>query len=153
MAPTLVTSCTALPPEGVIFLGAARRKIAPTLVTSCTALPPEGVIFLGAARRKIAPMLVTSCTALDMPARYAQALRTVQTRAGGFGAAALNPKGATAPAAWPIGMLGTGRGQFRGPCLKGEGASSLHSIALPPFPLALRCRRSPAEGFLHIQAV
>jgi hypothetical protein len=47
MAPTLVTSCTALPPEGAHFaLGRPSGKIsAPTLVTSCTALPPEGANF------------------------------------------------------------------------------------------------------------
>jgi hypothetical protein len=47
MAPTLVTSCTALPPEGAIAPWggpAALRMMAPTLVTSCTALPPEGAI-------------------------------------------------------------------------------------------------------------
>jgi len=44
MTPTLVTSCTSLPPEGGFCrLGAARRrKMTPTLVTSCTSLPPEG---------------------------------------------------------------------------------------------------------------
>ncbi len=43
-APTLVTACTALPPEGARFaLGRPGGKtIAPTLVTACTALPPEG---------------------------------------------------------------------------------------------------------------
>ena len=44
MAPTLVTSCTALPPEGagLAWGGPALAAVAPTLVTSCTALPPEG---------------------------------------------------------------------------------------------------------------
>jgi uncharacterized protein len=55
VAPTLVASRTALPPEGAHFaLGAARRQnTAPTLVASRTALPPEGAHFaLGAARRQ-----------------------------------------------------------------------------------------------------
>ena len=54
MAPTLVTSCTALPPRGLCSLGATLRWIcAPTLVTSCTALPPEGAVLAwgGPARR------------------------------------------------------------------------------------------------------
>jgi general secretion pathway protein J len=44
MAPTLVTSCTALPPEGAVLAwgGPALADMAPTLVTSCIALPPEG---------------------------------------------------------------------------------------------------------------
>jgi hypothetical protein len=44
MTPTLVTSCTALPPEG-----AERRLgrpgasfVTPTLTTPCVSLPPEG---------------------------------------------------------------------------------------------------------------
>jgi hypothetical protein len=43
-APTLVTACTALPPEGAFapWDGPAVVKRAPTLVTACTALPPEG---------------------------------------------------------------------------------------------------------------
>ena len=44
IAPTLVTACTALPPEGagLPWGGPAAGPIAPTLVTACTALPPEG---------------------------------------------------------------------------------------------------------------
>ena len=42
----------------------------------------------------MAPTLPTSCGSLDMPAQDAQALGAVQTRAGGFGAAALSPEGA-----------------------------------------------------------
>ena len=47
MAPTLVTSCNTLPPEGVHFsLGRPGGKtMAPTLFTSCNTLPPEGVNF------------------------------------------------------------------------------------------------------------
>ncbi len=47
MAPTLVTSCTSLPPEGARFaLGRPGGvTMAPTLVTSCTSLPPEGARF------------------------------------------------------------------------------------------------------------
>ena len=47
LAPTLVTSCTALPPEGASFvLGLpGGERLPPTLVTSCTALPPEGASF------------------------------------------------------------------------------------------------------------
>jgi hypothetical protein len=44
MVPTLVTACTALPPEGAFapWGGPAARHKSPTLVTACTALPPEG---------------------------------------------------------------------------------------------------------------
>ena len=45
MAPTLVTPCPALPPEGAsLALGrpGGDREMAPTLVTPCPALPPEG---------------------------------------------------------------------------------------------------------------
>ena len=44
MAPTLVTACTTLPPEGAVLVwgGPARRTLAPPLVTVCTTLPPEG---------------------------------------------------------------------------------------------------------------
>ncbi|MCY7317119.1 MAG: alpha/beta hydrolase, partial [Ramlibacter sp.] len=48
-APTLVTSCPALPPEGAsIALGRhyADRDMAPTLVTSCPALPAEGPLLV-----------------------------------------------------------------------------------------------------------
>jgi hypothetical protein len=43
-APTLVTACTALPPEGAFspWGGPAALRWSPTLVTACTALPPEG---------------------------------------------------------------------------------------------------------------
>ncbi len=51
-------------------------------------------------------------SSLDVPAQDALALRAVQTRAGGFGAAALSPEGAAAPAAW--------QSQFRGPSLHGK---------------------------------
>ena len=46
MTPTLVTACTALPPEGALGPsgGPAALMMAPTLVTACTALPPEGAL-------------------------------------------------------------------------------------------------------------
>ena len=45
MAPTLVTSYTALPPEGAVLAwgGPALRTLTPTPVTSCTALPHGGL--------------------------------------------------------------------------------------------------------------
>ncbi len=48
LAPTLVASRTALPPEGAVLAwgGPARRTLAPTLVASRTALPPEGALRL-----------------------------------------------------------------------------------------------------------
>ncbi len=62
MAPTLVTACTALPPEGaeLAWGGPALRSVAPTLVTACTALPPEGaeLAWGGPALRPVAPTLV-----------------------------------------------------------------------------------------------
>ena len=43
MAPTLATSCAALPPEGVNFSwGGPAKNLAPTLATPCAALPAEG---------------------------------------------------------------------------------------------------------------
>ena len=45
MAPTLVTACTALPPEGALApRGGPSALVAPTLVTASTALPPEGAL-------------------------------------------------------------------------------------------------------------
>ncbi len=45
MAPTLATSCAALPPEGAVpCLGRPGATAAPTLATSCAALPPEGAV-------------------------------------------------------------------------------------------------------------
>ena len=40
MAPTLITSCNALPPEGagLAWGGPALAAMAPTLITSCNAL-------------------------------------------------------------------------------------------------------------------
>ncbi|MHB1248862.1 MAG: YheT family hydrolase [Polaromonas sp.] len=48
-APTLVTACTALPPEGagLAWGGPARRPSAPTLGTDVSALPPEGAGLAG----------------------------------------------------------------------------------------------------------
>ncbi len=86
-----------------------------------------------------APTFPTSCGSPDVPARDAQALRAVQTRAGGFGAAALSPEGASvrpdpstgsgqgtqsvskdAPAAW--------QSQIRGPYLKNP-ADAVDAVA------------------------
>ena len=67
-------------------------------------------------RNLMAPTLVASRTALDVPVPEALALRAVQTRAGGFGAAALSPEGVlrlqsgkAGPAA-PAGEVGDGEG-------------------------------------------
>jgi general secretion pathway protein H len=64
ITPTLVTACTALPPEGALLAwgGPALRRITPTLVTACTALPPEGALLAwgGPALRRITPTLVTA---------------------------------------------------------------------------------------------
>ena len=54
LAPTLVTACTSLPPEGALRLrpgeagsaALAGREGTPTLVTACTSLPPEGALRL-----------------------------------------------------------------------------------------------------------
>ena len=68
MAPTLVTACTALPPEGAeLRLGRPGASfMTHTLVTSCTTLPPEGAeLRLGRPGASfIAPTLVASRTTL-----------------------------------------------------------------------------------------
>jgi general secretion pathway protein H len=48
-----------------MLISVAGSCIAPTLVTACTALPPEGALLAwgGPARRRITPTLVTACTA------------------------------------------------------------------------------------------
>ena len=48
MAPTLVTACTALPPEGALLAwdGPALADKALTLVTACTVRSPEGAAAL-----------------------------------------------------------------------------------------------------------
>ena len=62
MAPTLVASRTALPPEGAGLArgGPSQRPVAPTLVASRTALPPEGagLAWGGPSLRPVAPTLV-----------------------------------------------------------------------------------------------
>ena len=62
MTPTLVTSCTTLPPEGAVLAwdGPARRPLTPTLVTSCTTLPAEGASLAGGgpALRLTSPLLL-----------------------------------------------------------------------------------------------
>ena len=62
MAPTLVASRTALPPEGAGLArgGPTLRPMAPTLVASRTALPPEGAGLArgGPSLRPMAPTLV-----------------------------------------------------------------------------------------------
>ena len=63
-APTLFTSCNALPPEGagLAWGGPARRPMAPTL-SPCQTLPPEGASLAGggpaprAAREQHAPLV------------------------------------------------------------------------------------------------
>ena len=74
MAPTLVASRTALPPEGADLArgGPSLRSLAPTLVASRTALPPEGADLArgGPSLRSLAPTLVASRTALPpLPVR------------------------------------------------------------------------------------
>jgi len=68
IAPTLVTACTSLPPEGagLAWGGPALAAGAPTLATSCAALPPEGagLAWGGPALAAGAPTLATSCTSL-----------------------------------------------------------------------------------------
>ncbi len=55
-APTLATACAALPPRGLISLGAAQREISPPrLPLRVLRCPPRGLISLGAARREIWP--------------------------------------------------------------------------------------------------
>ena len=68
--------------------------MAPTLATSCAALPPEGANFpRGGPSGNVAPTLATSCAALDVLVPEALALRAVPMCAGTSGAAALSPKG------------------------------------------------------------
>jgi len=68
LAPTLATSCAALPPEGAVpaWGGPALMALAPTLATSRAALPPEGAVpaWGGPAQGTIAPTLATSCASL-----------------------------------------------------------------------------------------
>ncbi len=70
MAPTLVASRTALPPEVAELArgGPSLRSMSPTLVASRTALPPEGVELArgGPSLRSMAPTLVASRTALPL---------------------------------------------------------------------------------------
>ena len=85
VAPTLATSCAALPPEGAAAPAArqsrfrgpcwreedARRKNARTLFTAgVLRCPPRGRNFAwgGPARRPLAPTLFTSCNALPSEA-------------------------------------------------------------------------------------
>ena len=107
MTPTLVTSCTALPPEGAVPPGGGpAAEPTPTLVTSCTALPPEGAVPSGGGpAAEPTPTLFTS-------------------RA--FGGAL--PPGAAAPAAWPFVKLRTGQGQFRGPALERRAPTRVASM-------------------------
>ncbi len=93
MAPTLVTSCTALPPEGAsLALGrpGGDRDMAPTLVTSRTALPPEGASLdhridereLSRLRWRCRRGLLENDLLIDrFFARYAAALTVRQARA------------------------------------------------------------------------
>ena len=67
-APTLFTSCNALPPEGagLAWGGPALAASAPTLATSRTALPPEGagLAWGGPALAAATPTLATAYAAL-----------------------------------------------------------------------------------------
>ena len=67
-APTLVTSCTALPPEGAHFSSGrpVGKTYAPALVAARPTLPPEGadLAWGGPALRPLAPMLAAARTAL-----------------------------------------------------------------------------------------
>ncbi|GBU14900.1 hypothetical protein AwPolaro_02780 [Polaromonas sp.] len=67
MAPMLVASRTALPPEGVASpKGGLSARLSPTLVASRTALPPEGTASpKGGLSARLSPTLVTSRTALQ----------------------------------------------------------------------------------------
>ena len=57
--------------------------MAPTLATSCAALPPEGANFpRGGPSGNVAPTLATSCAALDVLVPEALALRAVPMCAG-----------------------------------------------------------------------
>jgi hypothetical protein len=73
MAPTLVTACTALPPEGAVLAwgGPALADMAPTLVTACTALPPEGAVLAwgGPALADMAPTRPTVYGSLHLAGR------------------------------------------------------------------------------------
>ena len=68
IAPTLVASRTALPPEGagLAWGGPALAALAPTLVASRTALPPQGagLAWGGPALAALTPTRVTACAAL-----------------------------------------------------------------------------------------
>ena len=71
MAPTLFTSCNALPPEGAeLRLGRPGAAfVAPTLLALRSSLPlspGDGAVLAwgGPARRTLAPKLFTSCIAL-----------------------------------------------------------------------------------------
>ena len=91
MAPTLFTSCKALPPEGagLAWDGPALAALAPTLFTSGKALPTEeaGLAWGGPALAASAPTLVTSFAALPLALRggavltWARQARSVPPRA------------------------------------------------------------------------
>src|SRR5660397_59395 len=73
--------------------------MAPTLFTSCNALPPEGAVLAwgGPARRTSAPTLATACAARGLAgrgSRDASPLSPVQTCSSRFGAAGSSPSGA-----------------------------------------------------------
>ena len=63
----------------------------------------------------MSPTLFTSCNALDASMPEARILHAVQIRAGGFGAAALSPEGAAAPAA-PAGVKSKPCAFYKAPC-------------------------------------
>ena len=73
LAPTLVASRTALPPEGaeLAWGGPALRSLAPTLVASRTALPPrEGRCACGLAKPVPRPLLELEPRARHLAVRW-----------------------------------------------------------------------------------
>jgi len=72
MAPTLFTSCNALPPEGAAPPAARRSRFRgldlhwPAPFASIGALPPEGAVLAwgGPAQSSVTPTLFTLCNAL-----------------------------------------------------------------------------------------
>ena len=77
--------------------------MAPTLFTSCNALPPEGAVpCLGRPGAAGAPTLATACAALDVLVPEALALHAVPMCAGTSGAAARSPEGANFSRGGPV---------------------------------------------------
>ncbi|WP_442957739.1 3-coathanger stack domain-containing protein [Polaromonas sp.] len=91
MAPTLVTSCTSLPPEGAVSAwgGPTPKRIAPTLVISCTSLPPRGLFPPWAARRGNAAS-ISATIFINAPQRGHYHAKTSVHLSQGFHAQALH---------------------------------------------------------------